>query len=92
MRADMRIPVGGMGHVTGLALTTDPALCQTGYLAGIALRLRGVGRQLLIVASAFGNNGSFPFVLVLPVFSNWSRYHSTPQSLKAWPEALDPMG
>uniref|UniRef100_A0A7S4B605 Uncharacterized protein n=1 Tax=Chrysotila carterae TaxID=13221 RepID=A0A7S4B605_CHRCT len=44
-----------------------------GRVAAFCLRLRPPQEKMLTMSVAFGNCGSLPFVLLLPVCTNWSR-------------------
>ena len=52
-----------------------------GELAAGAMRLRRPHRQLLVLMVALGNCGSLPFVLVLPVATNWRATRDDPDAL-----------
>ena len=49
-----------------------------GRLAGAALQLRPPHKQILVMSAAFANCGAVPFVLVVPLFSSWSRTKDDP--------------
>ena len=44
-----------------------------GMLGAVVFRLHAPLRSLLVVSVGFANAGALPFVLVLPLFANWSR-------------------
>ena len=52
-----------------------------GELAAGAMRLRRPHRQLFVLTVALGNCGSLPFVLVLPVATNWRVTSDDPDAL-----------
>jgi len=49
-----------------------------GWLGG--RRLKSPRRELLILTTAFGNCGALPFVLIMPIISNWSVTRATPDA------------
>lgn len=52
-----------------------------GRLAGALLRLQPPHRQILVMSVGFANCGAIPFVLVVPLFLQWSRTKDDPQAL-----------
>ena len=52
-----------------------------GRLAALAMRLQSPHTELLVLTVAFGNSGSLPFVLVLPVATNWKAMRDHPGAL-----------
>ena len=52
-----------------------------GRLAALAMRLQSPHTELLVLTVAFGNCGSLPFVLVLPVATNWKAMRDHPGAL-----------
>ena len=52
-----------------------------GRLAALAMRLQSPHTELLVLTVAFGNSGSLPFVLVLPVATNWKAMQDHPGAL-----------
>jgi len=63
------------------------ACCHTavgfglGRLTALAMRLQSPHTELLVLTTAFGNCGSLPFVLVLPVATNWKAMQDHPDAL-----------
>jgi len=63
------------------------ACCHTalgfclGRLTALAMRLQSPHTELLVLTTAFGNCGSLPFVLVLPVATNWRAMQDHPGAL-----------
>ena len=52
-----------------------------GWLTARVMRLRPPHTQLLVLTIAYGNCGSLPFVLVLPVVTNWRAVRDHPDAL-----------
>ena len=52
-----------------------------GRLTALAMRLQSPHTELLVLTTAFGNCGSLPFVLVLPVATNWKAMQDHPGAL-----------
>jgi predicted permease len=52
-----------------------------GRLAGALLLLTPPHRQILVMSVGFANCGAIPFVLVVPLFQQWSRTKDDPEAL-----------